>query len=452
VRILLLMFYDISTFYIVIHLQFIENSLKITKKIFIRSIRRNKRVLKPLDIKCDIIIVGGGPAGLSSAIEASHPGIEVILIEKEKEIGYPIHTSGATWIKEIEKFGIDDRFYNPIYKVRFISPNKEAFISMDKPRSCILNVRLLYQYLAERAAERGTRILMNTRAIQPIIEDKNVVGVIAQRNGMKLNIFGKVVIDASGFSSVIARKVGLSKGFKRYGSGAEYSLFAPNWPQDEVLFVLGNEVAPNGYGWVFPEGGKRVKVGIGLIKPISKGDPKKYLDLIMNDISLISDSLTPHSEIEYHRGFIPSEDLLPSTVFNGLIVVGDAAGQILAFAGEGIRFALDIGRIAGKVAQEAVLKGSLSKNFFIKYEREWRRKYEKIFKIGYKINKRISKYTDEKWDESINYLNKIPADLSMKALKADFSFGFFLGLLMSNPKIFGEGIFRMVKKYLKKVG
>jgi len=44
----------------------------------------------------DVIIIGGGPAGLSAAKSAADSGASVFLFEKNKEIGSPIHTSGGT--------------------------------------------------------------------------------------------------------------------------------------------------------------------------------------------------------------------------------------------------------------------------------------------------------------------------------------------------------------------
>lgn len=57
-------------------------------------------------MKFDIIIVGGGPAGLAAAEFAAKDGLKVAVLERSKEIGYPIHTSGGSWVEELQKLNI----------------------------------------------------------------------------------------------------------------------------------------------------------------------------------------------------------------------------------------------------------------------------------------------------------------------------------------------------------
>ena len=106
-------------------------------------------------MKFDIVIVGGGPAGLSAAFSASKQGAKVILFEKDPSFGHNIRTSGVTWIKEIEKFDITEEFYNPIKNFSFVSPTNQILISGTFNSACVLDVRKTYQYLASKAASEG---------------------------------------------------------------------------------------------------------------------------------------------------------------------------------------------------------------------------------------------------------------------------------------------------------
>lgn len=402
-------------------------------------------------MKSDILIVGGGPAGLSAAYSAAKNGAEVILLEKSKEIGYPIHSSGGSWIAELKKLQVPENLYHPIKIVSFITRRKKAVFKFETPVSCIIDIRGLYQYLAEKASLAGAKIIVNAKVNDTILTNNGIVqGVKASRADEMLEVYGNVIIDASGFAQTIARKIGFTKGFKRFGVGAEYDLFAPDWDQDEAMLIMGSTVAPSGYGWIFPLGKGRVRVGIGVIRPITNVDPRIYLDILIHNTSDISEKLKHSSQIEYHYGVVPSEGLLESTVSNGVIIVGDAAGHVSALVGEGIRFAIEIGKYAGIVASEAIQSKDYSKKFLQKYEKIWKRKHEKNLKIGYEINRHISLYSDEKWDEKIELISKLNPEQFSKFLKADFSVGLFLSILGNNPFILGKATFRLAKKILTK--
>ena len=77
----------------------------------------------------DIVIVGGGPAGSSSAYQAAKNGMKVALLEKENSIAETVRTSGVTWIKNIKEYEIPEDCFNPITNYSFCSPNNEVTIS-----------------------------------------------------------------------------------------------------------------------------------------------------------------------------------------------------------------------------------------------------------------------------------------------------------------------------------
>ena len=70
----------------------------------------------------DVIVVGGGPAGSSSAYQAAKKGVKVALLEKENSIAETVRTSGVTWIQNIKEYEIPDDCFNPIKNYSFCSP------------------------------------------------------------------------------------------------------------------------------------------------------------------------------------------------------------------------------------------------------------------------------------------------------------------------------------------
>src|SRR5258708_31487428 len=100
----------------------------------------------------DVLVVGGGPAGLCAAEAAAHGGARVALLERQKEIGYPVHTSGGSWIQDMRALGIPCELYYPIRGVTFLSPHRQAQFEYAEPVCFVLDVGGVYQHLEGRAA------------------------------------------------------------------------------------------------------------------------------------------------------------------------------------------------------------------------------------------------------------------------------------------------------------
>ncbi|MBX5449769.1 MAG: FAD-dependent oxidoreductase, partial [Thermogemmatispora sp.] len=216
----------------------------------------------------DVVVVGGGPAGLAAAEAVASQGVGVLVLERQSEIGYPIHTSGGSWMKEMQELGVPAQLLHPIPQVFFLSPRQEVALRYDPPVACVLDVRGLYQHLAARAIAAGAELRLRHAVDQVLLEEGRVSGVtVRDARGRRLTIRSRVTIDASGMARHIAVRAGLAGAFRRYGYGAEYDLYAPHYPQEELYLLMGSKVAPSGYAWVFPRGQGRVRVGVGVIHP-----------------------------------------------------------------------------------------------------------------------------------------------------------------------------------------
>jgi digeranylgeranylglycerophospholipid reductase len=394
----------------------------------------------------DVIVCGAGPAGLSAAREAASLGMDVLILEKSPEIGYPIHTSGGSWTTELNELGVPAKFMHPIHHLQFASRNAEAIISFEPAEICILDIRGFYQHLAEQASLQGATILTNTTVKEPLLREGQICGVKAVRNGNPIDFKAKLVIDASGFGGVIARQMGLAKPPASYGKGAEYEIVTRGWQQDKTAILLGSEYSPVGYAWVFPWGESRVRVGVGIISPLSKADPLKALDTFINSEDKIAKALQPYSIIETHLGSVPNNGYIDKSFADNLLVVGDSAGQVLGIAGEGIRLALDIGSLAGRTATQAISKADTSEAFLKRYETAWTKQYGRSITLNRKVNESIAGFDDAKWDKVVSTLNEVDPAIILAMMKGYFDLNLLKLILTKNPGLLVSKTMQIIKK------
>ncbi len=390
--------------------------------------------------KVDVLIVGGGPAGLAAAESASSRGASALVLERQNEIGYPVHTSGGSWVQDMQALAIPASLFHPINKVYFVSPHREVLLRYNPAVACVIDVRGVYQHLAGRAVAAGASVRVRHTAEQTLLEDGRVVGVTAKNHhSERFEMRAAVTIDASGFSRHIGVRTEMGKAFHRYGYGAEYDLYAPHYPQDELYLVMGSRFAPRGYAWAFPRGNGRVRLGVGVVHPDCDDDARLYLDRIMRELPQFAGKFKDASPLEYHTGLFPSEGPLESFSRDGLLLAGDAGGHGSTLVGEGIRFAIYSGQMAGAVAAEAVKRGDSSTAFLKRFDRQWRARFGRDMDIAYMINKRITNYTDEQWDGALDLMKRLTPSQMAQALRGDFTAGLVMGILARNPGLVATG-------------
>lgn len=400
----------------------------------------------------DVLIVGGGPAGLAAAEAAAKLNVRAVVLERQNEIGYPVHTSGGSWIRDMKALAIPENLYHPVTKVVFVSPHREVSLHYNPAVACVLDVRGVYQFLAGRAIAAGASIRMRHTVETTIVEDGRVQGVTAKNHvSERISVRAPVTIDASGFSRHVGVRTEMGGAFHRYGYGAEYDMYAPHYPQDELFLIMGSKYAPRGYAWAFPRGNGRVRLGVGVLHPDCDDDARAYLDSIMHDLPQLSDKFKNASPIEYHTGLFPSEGPLERFSRDGLLLAGDAGGHGSTLVGEGIRFAIYSGQMAGTVAAEAVKAGDTSAAFLGRFDKQWRARFGRDMDISYMINKHIANYSDEQWDNALDLMKRLTPAQVAQALRGDFNTGLVLGVLARNPGLVASGSKKFLDLMLERI-
>lgn len=391
----------------------------------------------------DIVIVGGGPAGLSAAYSAARKNARTIVLEKDDSIAQNIRTSGVSWIEDMKRLEIPERCYNSIKNFRIISPSKDILLRGKTAKSCVLDVRSTYQYLATLAAKEGAELAVRSE-VQSIKYDSNKIrGIVCNTPGGKMEIDSKLVIDASGFNSIVARRSGLVQNWTKYGIGAEYECYCDDIDPETWILMVGQKYSDAGYAWIFPISKQRVRIGTGVGRPESIADPIKKLDSIIEGKFKPLEELGKIQPIEFHHGFIPNEGSRNSTIFDGLLLVGDSAGQANPLVLEGIRFAIEFGRVAGEVGAKSLSK-DCTRESLEEYEKFWKDRVSSKIKSSLKVQSRWLQMNDDSWDREVEIIEQMTVEDFVDFIKAQLTTSRLMKLVLTHPHTTAKQLFRII--------
>lgn len=378
----------------------------------------------------DVVVAGGGPAGLAAARAAATTGARVLLLERESGFGIPTRTSGGTFVRWLRRLDVPASLWRPMREVRFLGPTTEVKVRFDDdPAIAILDVRALYQWLAEGAAAAGAELRLRAT----VLSARRQPGGIQVRFrgfGGEGEVGARVVVDATGTAAVITRSLGLHPPFRSRAVGAEWDLAAPSFPADTCWLVVGTAVAPAGYAWAFPYRPGRVRLGVGVMRPDVDADPRRLLEAVRR-LPALAAALEGAQPVEVHAGLLPVAPPRRPLAASGLVAVGDAAAQASTLVGEGIRFAMAAGEEAGRAAAQAARGGD--DRPLTDFESRWHRAHHRDFAIAYRINRRLAGFDDARWDRALGVLAATPRWFLVAALSTDFSLRHLARLAVSHP-------------------
>lgn len=375
--------------------------------------------------KYDIIVVGAGPAGSIAARSAAEQGISVLLLEKDRDVGYPVRCGEAISKAGVEEFisSNDKWIAAKISKFSFNAPDGSEVIIDFGEAGYVLERRIFDYELARSAADAGAQILTRAYVNGLLFDNEKVSGVKFEHNGEQKEIKAKVVIAADGVESRVGRWAGLKTHIDFRDMESAVQITAANIPVDQntLYFYFGKDVAPNGYFWIFPKGNNKANIGLGVSGLIGKKkSAQSFLDDFMNKRYPNAPVLTKIA------GGVPCSVTLDKISAPGIMLVGDAARQVNPLSGGGIASGMIGGSIAGRIAAESVKQNK--PDHILSYDKAWHDRLGKRHETFDRIKEGIYNFSDEKFNNIARSVLKIP--IEKRTLGKVFTTA-----LMNNPSL-----------------
>ena len=413
----------------------------------------------------DVIVAGGGLAGTIAAQSVSYYSkqkLSILVIDRSTQFtpGQK-NISGWTCGDAVSKETVDfmtERIKIPwtepeiehhVKGVMAFSPDRETSIPFDGD-GYMLNRQKLPEVQNQRAQKMGVKFDFEINLTGLLYEGNQVTGVqgIDNKTKQPYKKTGKIVIDATGITSMLRNQIQNTTKIERkidrrdvestgrhimYFEKGEQDLSEFN--PDYCIIHLDQDIAPGGYGWVFPKGENKVNIGLGVEKTILDKRNKR-LGKNDNVSSLIEEYLHRNKAIKNPRLSTDPIDKNNATgnfqvsvrrqndclVANGYMLVGDSAWMPKPLDAGGIGPALVAGTLIGKVVAEAIESGDVTERGLWKYNKNF------IDEYGYKtagleiFRRLIQTLTNEQISYGMkHFLGNLDVEAISKGEHPDFS-------------------------------
>ena len=366
----------------------------------------------------DVIVAGGGLAGTIAAQAICHysnQNLRILSVDKNPENlpgrkSAPGWTCGDACSKEAVEYMTErikvqwtrPEIEHDVKGVMAFSPDKETAIPFDGD-GYMLNRQKLPEIQNARARKMGVEFDFEINLTGLIYDDSQVVGIegVDNKTNQPYKKTAKLVVDATGITSVLRNGLKNSTKVERRidrrdveSTGRHIMYFEPGerdlteFDPDYCIIHLDQDIAPGGYGWVFPKAENKVNIGLGVEKTLLD-ERNKRLGKSDTVASLMEEYLVRNKAITNAKLSQDQEDIHNNTgiyqvsvrrqndcmVSGGYMLVGDSAWMPKPIDAGGIGPALIAGTIIGKNVADALEANDFSEESLWQYNLDFIKEY-----------------------------------------------------------------------------
>jgi menaquinone-9 beta-reductase len=333
----------------------------------------------------DVIVVGAGPAGASTAYHLAQCGVDVLLLEKASFPRDKICGDGLTprAVKQLIGMGfdLDEPGWQKNKGLRIVGAGHRLELPWPElasfpPYGAVRTRTDLDETLARHAEKAGARLTERTSVTGPVVDERTgrVVGVTAKpvddrgrRTGDEVTYRAPVVVACDGVSARLAIAMGIERRENRpMGVAVRAYYETPRhddpWMESWLELWDGPPQQSNllpGYGWIFGVGDGTANVGLGILNSSKAFQQVDYKQILHTWLATTPEEWGFRDENRVGRigsAALPMGFNRKPHYTRGLMLVGDSGGMTNPFNGEGIDYALEAGETAASVIIQALAR------------------------------------------------------------------------------------------------
>ena len=349
-----------------------------------------------------IAIIGAGPAGTTLSMGLSKHGIDHVLLDKsesfprDKICGDAISGKSMIYLKELDLFDkIEKEPSVVITKVTISSPKGDQ-IDLDlDPKGTKLNKkgyvcrREVFDNILFQEAKAISDYRENFTVKDLLIKEDQVYGISGINSENQREEFtAKVVIGADGFSSIIARKMNIFQREEKHWAVATRAYYTGIKGLRDSLELHYHKDFQSGYFWIFPLENGMANVGIGMLDSVLKSKKinikEAHEKAIQSDFfrERFKDAELIHS---IQGANLPFGSLKRTIYGNGFVLIGDAAGLVDPFTGEGIGNAMLSAKTAVDVLKDVCQGDRFTEKELKIYQDKVRKSLDSELKFSHRL-------------------------------------------------------------------